>query len=1047
VELRILGPVELMSDRRSLNIGGPRQRTVLAMLALNVKRVVPVDRLIDAVWDDSPPRTARSQVQICVSALRKLFSEAGREQAIIVRSPGYLLDLETDELDSERFGGLVQAAKQQAADGRAADAVATLHQAIAMWRGCALAGVPSDLVQRSATMLEQQRIAALEERIRLDLALARHEEVIGELRALCEEYPLHEQLHSYLMVALYRSGRQADALEVARRTRNTLLEEIGIEPGSELQSLELAILNQDASLELPASAKPAPWSAAHAVPAEPSETPQPSAPAPAPAAGQTGMPRQLPASIADFTGRDEQLDQIKRLLQDGGNPYAMRIVAISGMGGVGKSSLAIRAAHELADEFPDGHLYADLRTGGEDTAATVLARFLRALKVSSTAVPDELAERAETYRSQIAGKRILIVLDDVVSEEQVLPLLPGSPSCAVLATSRAKLGGLPSVSWVDVTVFDMDSSIELLAQIIGSDRVTAEPQATAELVDLCGGLPLALRIVGARLAARPHWQIDHLVRRLTDKARRLDELAHRGLGLRSTIDLAYAALSKKSKRLFHLFALLEGGDAPGWTAAALLDTDLLDAEDVLEDLVDAQMIESVRYADGERPRYRFHDLIRVYAFERLVQTESEAERRAALGRVLGAWLSLADEAHRRQYGGDFTVLHGTAPRWRRLSADTEIGSDPVRWWETERRALTTAVRQAAESGLDELCWDLALTLVSMFETLGYLDDWRDTAHLGLDAAARAGNRRGQAAMLYSAGSLGIVQYRLDTAEGNLLKALSIFEADGDRHGHALVLRNMAYIDSLHGRFAEMMEKYARSLDLLREVGDRVGEAHVLRAMARFRIDEGDTEEARALLDAALSCCQEVGSSRVEAQILHRYAQLHMSAGETELASGMLQRVLVIVRDTGDRTGEAHALYGLGVVHLQEGRLDDAATALRQALDLSRLVSERLVEGDALRALGEVSIAEADPATALTHLDGALPIFTELRSSLRQAKTLMLLSGLRAAADPERAGRELETAIALVAELDSKEAANLRTRLESARSALASEPAMSGSATA
>jgi len=1045
VELRILGPVELTADRRSLNIGGPRQRTVLAMLALNVNRVVPVERLIDAVWDDAPPRTARGQIQICVSALRKLFAEAGKEQAILVQSPGYLLALESDELDSERFGALVSAAKQQAAGGRADEAVATLRQAIAMWRGCALAGVPSDLVQRGATMLEQQRMAALEERIRLDLALARHEEIIAELRALCEEYRLHEQLHSYLMVALYRSGRQADALEVARRTRYTLSEEIGIEPSPELQQLELAILNQDASLELPASAKPASWSAAHVVAAEPPESPQPSASASA-QAGPTDVPRQLPASIADFTGRDEQLKQIKRLLQDGGNPYAMRIVAISGMSGIGKSSLAIQAAHELAAEFPDGQLYADLRTG-ESTAGTVLARFLRALRVGSSSLPDEVAERAETYRSQIAGKRILIVLDDMVSEEQVLPLLPGSPSCAVLATSRAKLGGLPSVSWVDVTVFDMDSSAKLLAQIIGSDRVAAEPEATTELVDLCGGLPLALRIVGARLAARPHWPITHLVRRLTDEARRLDELAHRGLGLRTTIDLAYAALSKKSKRLFHLFALMEGGDVPGWTAAALLDTDLLDAEDVLEDLVDAQMIESVRYADGERPRYRFHDLIRVYAFERLVQTESEAERQAALGRVLGAWLSLADEAHRRQYGGDFTVLHGAAPRWRRLSVDTEIGRDPIQWWETERRALTTAVRQAAENGLDELCWDLALTLVSMFETLGYLDDWRETAHLGLDATTRAGNRRGQAAMLYSAGSLGIVQYRLEVAEESLVRAMSIFEADGDRHGHALVLRNLAYIDSLHGRSTAMIEKYARSLTLLREVGDHVGEAHVLRAMARFRIDEGDTDEARELLDAALDCCHKAGSPRAEAQVLHRYAQLHLSAGELELAGRTLHRVLVIVRGTGDRIGETHALYSLGVVHLREGRLESATTALEQALDLSRRVSERLIEGDALRALGEAAIARADPATAVAHLEHALPIFAELRSSLRQAKTLALLSRLHAA-DPERSRQELETAIALLAGLDSKEAASLRTQLESAGAArLAAESAMSGSATA
>jgi DNA-binding SARP family transcriptional activator len=1031
------------------------------MLALNANRVMPVERLIDAVWDDSPPLTARSQIQICVSALRKLFGEAGQERAILTRPPGYLLELATDELDSEQFASLAQTARQQAASGRAADAAATLRQALALWRGSALAGVPSDLVQRGAAMLEDQRMAVLEERIRLDLALARHEEICGELRALCEEHPLHEQLHSYLMVALYRSGRQADALEVARRARTTLIEEIGIEPGPELQSLELAILNRDSSLSLSASAEPASWIAAPApapavtsafasAPAPPAQAPPGPQDSPrqkpASPAGPVDAPWQLPASIADFTGRDEQLEEIKVLVQDDGNPYAMRIVAISGMSGVGKSSMAIRAAHELAAAFPDGNLYADLRTDDEDTTSTVLARFLRALRVSGSALPDDTAERAEMYRSRMAGKRILIVLDDVTSEEQVLPLLPGSPSCAVLTTSRTRLSGLPGAHWVDVTVFDMNASTELLAKIIGPDRVHAEPAAGAELVTLCGGLPLALRIVGARLAARPHWPIAGLVRRLADQARRLDELAHRGLDVRPTIDLAYAALGKESKRLFRLFALVDSGDVPGWTAAALLDTDLLDAEDILEDLVDAQMIDSVSYGKGERPRYRFHDLIRVYAFERLVQTETEAERQAALGRVLGAWLALAEEAHRLEYGGDFTVLHGTAPRWQPPSSAAQPISDPVQWWEAERRALTAAVRKAAENGFDELCWDLALTLVGMFETRGYLDDWRESAYLGLDAATRAGNRRGQAAMLYSSGSLGIVQHRLDDAESSLTQALSAFEAEGDRHGQALVQRNLAYIDGLRDRSAQMSAKYAQSLSLLREIGDRLGEAHVLRAMARFRIDEGDTDEARELLEAALSACHEVGSSRGEAQVLHRFAQLHMSTGEIELAREALHRVLVIVRGTGDEIGEAHTLYSLGIARFREGRLDTAATTLQHSLDLGRRVGERLIEGDALRALGEIAIAMDDRATAAAYLDAALPIFAELGSSLRRARTLLLLSGLHAAGDAMRAGRELEQAITLLANIDSKEAASLRTQLESARSALLAEPTMGGSAT-
>lgn len=1042
-----------------MEIGGPRQRIVLAMMALNVNRVTPVERLIEAVWDDSPPSTARSQIQICISALRKLFSDAGKPGAITTRPPGYLLELETAELDSEQFGSLTQRAKEQTEEGRAAEAAASLVEALALWRGYALSGVPSDLVQRGAAILENNRMAALEERIRLDLSLARHEEISGELRAMCEEHPLREQLHSYLMIALYRSGRQAEALEEARRTRDMLVEEIGIEPGKELRNLELAILNRDPSLDLPGSPEPASWiavpaprsgastdplvstkqpvsgrrlvslagSASDGLPAG-AETPAPS--------DQADTPRQLPASIADFTGRGEQLEEIKHLLRASGNSYAMRIVAISGMGGVGKSSLAIRVAHELSDAFPDGHLYADLRADDDNVTANVLARFLRALKVNGSSLPDGNAERAELYRSRMAGKRMLIVLDDVASEEQVLPMLPGSPSCAVLITSRTRLSGLPGAYCVDVSVLDMYSSTELLANIIGLERVRADAAAAADLVNLCGGLPLALRIAGARLASRPHWQIANLVRRLADTARRLDEFAHRGLGLRSNIDLTYTALDKQSKRLFRLFALMDGGDVPGWTAAALLDTDVLDAEDVLEDLVDAQMIDCVRYGEGERVRYRFHDLIRVYASEQLVKTETEEERRAALSRVLGAWLALAEEAHRKEYGGDFTVLHGTAPRWRPSSSAHEKVENAIEWWETERLTLVTAVKKAAENGFDELCWDLALTLVSMFETRGYFDDWRETARLGLEITTRAGNQRGQAAMLYSLGSLGIVQHRRDEAKENLAKALSIFEECDDQHGRALVLRNLAYIDGRRGHSAEMMAKYAQSLSLLREIGDRLGEAHVLRAMAGFRIDEGDMDTARELLESALTACREVGSPRGEAQVLHRFAQLHMRTDELGLARRALDHALLIVRETGDQIGEAHVRYGLGTLAFREGSLDDSAATLQHSLELARRVGERLVEGDALYALGEISIARKDPATAVSHLGAALTIYSELGSSLHQATTLLLLSGLRSAeGDVERADQELKTAIKLLHGIDSCKSARLRTRLESARSAL------------
>lgn len=653
--LKLLGPLELNVDRRLLDIGGPRQRVVLSMLGLNANRVTRVDQLIDAVWDISPPSTARAQIQICISALRKLFGQGGHPGAIQTRSPGYLLEIAASDLDTDEFTTMVEQAHTLANEHKLTDASTVLRAALALWRGPSLANVPSDLVQRGAALLEQRRLAAFEERFRLDLSLGRHEQITGELRSLIDEQPLREGLYGFLMLALYRSGRQAESLEVCRMARATLIEEVGVEPGQELQRLESAILNRDPALDLPSNR--AGWPVLEV----PSDRAGP-APQAEDSSGieRTVVPHQLPASIADFTGRDQHLAEIRQILSlDAPAPsYAMRIVAISGRGGVGKSSLAIRVAHELADEFPDGQLYADMRTFNVDGGTSrLLARFLRSLGLSGTAVPEDPNERAELYRTRLANRRLLVVLDDVTDEEQLLPLLPGSPDCAVIATSRMPLSGLPGAHLITVEVLDADQSVDLLTKVVGEHRVRAEPDACAELVNLCDGLPLALRIAGARLASRPHWRVEDLVRRLSDESRRLDEFVHRGLELRSNIALTYRNLIGPAQRLFRLFAMIRAPDFPGWGAAALLDTSLSEAEDVLDNLVEARVLDAVRYPSDRVQRYRFHDLVRVYAQEQLAQTESDEERDAALGRYLGAWLALAEEAHRKEHGGQIGRAH------------------------------------------------------------------------------------------------------------------------------------------------------------------------------------------------------------------------------------------------------------------------------------------------------------------------------------------------------------------------------------------------------
>ncbi|MBB5873469.1 DNA-binding SARP family transcriptional activator [Allocatelliglobosispora scoriae] len=1006
--LRILGPLELVAGSRSFKIGGPREHIVLATLAQKVNRITSVEQLMDAVWGDHPPSTARAQIQGCISGLRKLFGDAGMPDAIKTRSSGYLLSLADDELDSEEFAKLVSLAHRQVAEKHDADAAATLRTALALWRGPALDGIQSDPVRRNAALLEDARLEAVEERMRLDLGLGRHEEISGELRALLAEHPLRERLYGFLMLALYRAGRQVEALEVCRRARETLIAELGIEPCQELRDLERAVLNNDPSLSLPTDGD------GHSDPAE----------------SPGGSPRQLPSSTADFIGRASHIDEVRRILLDeqrsAAARFAVPVIGISGRGGIGKSTLALRIAHELGEAYPDGHLYVDLQGAvGEDRTTTLLARFLRALGVSGSVIPDDQAERAEMFRSRLANKRLLLVLDDVTSEQQVIPLLPGSPSCAVIVTSRIRLGALSGAYWINLDAFDRDTSMDFLATIVGVQRLEAEPKSADELVDYCGGLPLALRIAGARLASRPHWRIAELARRLKNEVRRLDELSHHGLELRSSIGLSYRSLPDQAKRLFRLIAMIKVPDFPAWAAAALLDIELAVAEETLESLVDVQMLDMTQSPRGIR--YRFHDLIRVYAQERLLATETDAERNEALGRMLGGWLALAEHAHRKEYGGDYTILHGTAPRpqvseW----LDDEFVNSPMDWLENERAALVGAIRQAAAAGLDELCWDLALTSVSLFEVKGYFDDWQETAELARQVCVETWNRTGYAAMLYSLGTLRMFQKRLDEAERHFSSALEIFESGANVHGQALVLRNAAFVDRLRGDVEPMLAKYADALVKMRLVGDVIGEANILRSLAKFRIDEGDAAEAGKMLGEAMRLCQAANYRRGEAQVASRVAELYMTTGQLALARQTLHDVLNTVREIGDRIGEAHALYGLGIVRFREGRLDMAEATLVLTLAIAEEIGDRLIEGQVQYALGELDVARADNPAAAEHLARARSLFGDLGSSLWLAKTLILLAEVHHTGGDQ----DVEQAASLLRRIDSKEATRLLEQLQS-----------------
>lgn len=1033
VRLRLLGSLELHTGQREISVGGARQRIVLSMLALNHDRVTTVEQLIDAVWDTEPPSTARGQIQFCISALRKQFTDAGEPTAITTDHAGYRLSTESIELDSVEFVQLVAASRDLVAEGRLAEAADALRAGLALWRGLALAGVNSDVVQREAALLEDARIAAVEERVRLDLALGRHEELIGELFTLVDEHPLRERRHGFLMLALYRAERQAEALEASRRARGVLVDELGVEPGAELRALETAILNRDPALDLRAASA------------------RPDAPEPAVGEEQLIVPRQLPASIADLTGREEQIAEIHRLLGETADPadrcgteQAVRIVAISGRGGVGKSTIAVRAAHELREAFPDGQLYGEFRWPDEEPASRkVLERFLRALGGSAAVVPDEPQEQVELYRTLLANKRVLVVLDGVTSEEQVKRLLPGSPTCAVITTSRARLSGLCGARRLDVDALDESRSLELLAHVVGARRVREGRESALGLVRFCGGLPLALRIVGARLAAKPHWRIADLVDRLADDSKRLDEFNHRGLELRSNIGITYQDLGARAKRLFRLIALVRAPDFPGWVAAALLDENLTRAEDVLEVLIDARLVDAVDYP-GKPTRYRMHDLIWAYARERLFETEPGAERDAVQRRVIGAWLALAEQAHRTEHGGDFNILHGSAPRWWPpggrtpvdLLADLDAGGG---WWEVERTGLVTAVHQAASCGFDDLCWDLALTLVTLFEAKGHFEDWQQTTQVALELAQRAGNRDGEAAMRYSLGLLRMFQHRFAESEQCFSTAMAVFEETGNRHGYALAQGHAALVDGLVGRCSAMLDRLTDALPVMRAVGDRMGEVWILCCLAQFLVDEGELEGGREALESAVVVGSTLRCGRAQGHIAYHFAQLHLSAGDCEAARENFTWVLTVARRLGDRLGEIYALHGLGEVHHRRKDSVAAESVLREVVGLAGQLGERLVTGRSLLGIGEIRLGAGDRDGAMVHFASAAELFAELGASMWQAKALVQLVGARALDGPAAADLSaVRSARLLLNRMDTKEASRWLARLDALDPSLAVE---------
>ncbi|HWR47757.1 MAG TPA: BTAD domain-containing putative transcriptional regulator [Pseudonocardiaceae bacterium] len=824
MDFEVLGPRQVRQGEQPVQLSAPMPRMVLGVLLTRANTPVPVDVLVDALWAGQRDPRAAKKLQLHVHRLRRVLDDPAR---IRFEHGGYTLQVHPGELDAERF----ESALAEGTDaGQPARAVALLRRALQLWRGDPFSDITDlPLLRAEADRLTERRLTGLTQLYAAELACGHANAIIPELVELAARHPMREQLQGLLMTALYQAGRQAEALEVYHRTRGALVEQLGLEPGNELQRLEHAILTGDPMLEAPTT---------------PSIT-----------------PAQLPADITDFTGRKAQLAAVQHLAA-AADRSATVLVAITGRAGVGKTTLAVHAAHRLRVHYPDGQLYVNLHGAQAHplAPADVLARFLRSLGVDRMTIPDDAEERAALYRSRLADRRLLILLDNAECEAQLRPLLPGTPGCTVLVTSRTRLAGLNGARLVDLDIFEPDQAVELLARVAGPQRVAAEPAATREIVRLCGFLPLAVRVAGARLGARPHWPLSRLEADLADERHRLEALRLGDLEVRASFALSYESLDVIAQRTFRLLGLLAIRDFTPWVVAALLDVPQATAEELVDTLVDMHLLDVAGHDASGRLRYRFHDLLRVYARELLAAQEPEADRLAALDRAFGGWLALTEEAGRAMASSAFagTLERGTC--WRPdESVVRSVVTDPSGWFTAERAALMGAVGQAYSVGSDQLGWALGVRLARTFLIRGYYDDWREVCELMLAGARRAVNGGREGMALRGQGELRRLQHRLDEALEGFEQTLTACETAGDHAGRTLTTGRIGtgnnysgnnYSGDKSGRFDEALPRLEDSLTYLSKLADRHSDASAMRRL-------GTVHRPQRCYEKATRCFQQV----------------------------------------------------------------------------------------------------------------------------------------------------------------------------------------------
>ncbi|HYN96373.1 MAG TPA: BTAD domain-containing putative transcriptional regulator [Pilimelia sp.] len=977
----ILGPLQVASVTGDGAVGAGRDRVVLATLLLHAGRAVSLDRLVESLWDQDPPATARGQVHSAVSRLRRLLASVGAADALVTTAAGYLIQLAgDDDLDAAVFDRLVTQARAAADAGALHDARRLFREALALWRGPVLADVQSRAVRRDATALTERRSTALEDCLEVELRLGLERDLIGELTGLVQQHPLRERLRAQLMLALYRAGRQAEALVAYRQARDVFTEELGIEPGPELQELHRRILGADAALA-------------------PERPPGDDRPPPV---------HCLPRPVTDFTGRAESVDGLLAAASVAGQAPVIQL--IDGMAGSGKTALAVHVAHLLAREHPDAQLFIDLYGHGERQPlepAAALVTLLRQLGVPSERIPPELEQRQALWRTELARRRAVVVLDNAASTAQVAPLLPAAAGTIALVTSRRRLLGLDGVRPRSLPVLAAAEALELLGRVVGAGRVAAEPEAAAEVARRCGYLPLALRLAGARLVHRPGWTVAHLAERLSDDRPLLPELAAEDRTVAGAFGLSYEPLAPPHRRMFRLLGLFPGGWVEEAGAAALADVSVATARDLLADLVDRHLVE-----EPTAGRFRLHDLMREYAAS--LAAADPAGEAAALERLFNYYVHAAAVAA--------ATLETPSSR-RDIVLDPsrrpELLSDPARlgaaWLDVQRPNLTPMVHAAVDRGLYRHAWQLARVSGRFFFTRGYRDDLLATHYRALEASPTLGD--GPAASLYNYVAAahfraGAYQEALQAVQA----AVELRRKSGDPVTLMSARTNLGLVYALLGDLEQAARIYEENLAAARARGPLSSINFALHAMATLMWLKGRYPEALHYHRRHLILSCELGSPRDISLALGNIGQVRLKLGHLGPAGRLLRAALPIKRRVGNHYGVAETLNDLAVLLRLEGDLGQSLRLHREALDGVRTVGDRHGECLVLIDFAATSLAAGDIKAAQDLYGEALEIAERGGYRMRRADAHDGMARCLAAEDPPAARRHWESALVLYREI-------------------------------